>query len=373
MFAIEIDEVSGVRAHRTGTNQLDHVRFTFQQESPDTLANFPPPRCEQTISQRTPFLPKSSDYYCYIESFSVPTDQIALMIPSGSDTTLYSVSIRDAGGIFYNRNIIVSALETYTSLAFHVNNALLDAWVAFRVANPGVGTVPPFISLNPIVTPSSTNSPPIQIEDAFALYMEQGIWNGDGPVSLYFSAALFNLIPFQTGVASPFEPLPAANPNHQVALIQVIGGLTNEYIQPALVPPHSRPLTGKYWVMQQTSPSLFTWASNFRSLVFLTSMPVTSQYLPGPGGAGSQLPVVMEYFPEQVFENEEKPDPIRFNEFTGGGGRRLVDMTNDQPLTSLNLSVHYRDVSNQLVPVTMSPGKYWSATVCFVRRAVCPA
>lgn len=202
----------------------------------------------------------------------------------------------------------------------------------------------------------------------FSVFVPQGPFRPSATrVRVLFSSSLYRL--FNTLPTVPTFPGVGIPGMYELA---VLNTETNSFVSQGQTTEACGLPAGAYWKMTQTESSLGDWY-DFQGLVFLTSLPIAGEYLPGllqtvagvvdrsgVADAGPGLPSSRPIIFDFNFEFRGQATVV-FN--AAGSQRRWVSFNSSVPLTNLSFSCFWQDRRLNLYPLNIPSGDFGSLKI----------
>lgn len=376
---------------------------------------------EFASTRTTTLVPCASDYYCSIVRFTIPLDQIPLLIMPilpGCDTygvppanprniTPFIIGIR-YNGVTYTQNIGANNFAPFqpnlsqnmifvtpdpsvekvfqTSLATDkisvqyqgiysyevflnmINVSLALAYAAFQAANPGapqaVANVAPFFIFDP-----ATQLISLITHISWASLPNQFVLDPPGVARVCFNFELsVYLQGFNTITAN--DNVPTIPNNDSQIVVQNYGN--NGY------PTNVYPAIPTFLATSQDYNIISNWNSLRKLLITTNTLPIRSEAVPTDnlpfidpltgvvtdlitgditGSNSSSKPIISDFVPQLTTAGDSRS--IAY--YNPIAQYRLVDMNQDIPIQKIDLKIYWEDKDNNIYPLRI--GKYNQASI----------
>ena len=358
----------------------DNVYFntSFTHKSFDGSNNS---RAYYVANKTTPIVDKAEDYYMSIVQFSIPLDQVPILIcpvlttNGNSNTTPLVIGIRDfSANVYYAQNLIWTPeltnepvvvqtgganqiitpyyyMYSYETLINMFNSALQLAFTAYDTANPG----------NP-----HTGLPcPFFVYDAnsqlISLVAHQS-WITHNPLtqSIYINNEGYTFLDSLPSIIYPNSVNSAIEDNVLTVYFNGINGF----------PSSSYPTTPTYVRMLQDYSTLFLWASVRKIVITSGSLPINFEQTPifnneNPDQFNS-LPIIADFVPNVgQTAGESRQIAYYVSQFY-----RLIDLTGGTPLNKIQFEIFWADKQNNLYQLEISNYQEATLKVVFVHKSL---
>jgi|ERR1700753_379217 len=342
----------------------DNVYLNVVINQDQTQGNNPAPATYKE-SLTIPILDDCSKYYCSIIRFSIPLNDIPILImpilnnqPDPNLTPLI-FGIRFAGTNF-PVNVVYVSLEptlpptpapigpifftssqlsstyywvyTFTNVINMFNTALNTA-----MTNAGLGAIAsPFYSFNPVNQLFSLTITP----DFFATGAEIFMNN---EASNYLSSFNYKFYGYNQPQGRELSHI--------------------------LTPLPSLTTDGTY-IFTEDYNTIVLWFSIRKILITTNDIPIQKESAPRQSlsgmntGVNSQVPVVADYVPQLEFSNQSRS--IAY--YTPLGQYKLVDMISEIPLNKVDFGVYWQDKIGNVHPLLISVGQQIELKIAFIKK-----
>jgi hypothetical protein len=385
-----------------------NVRIPY---SPDSTG-FSPARFQQQFTQ--PIIDVPDDYYLSIVRFSIPTQNIPILIPeiqpfpnTNINNTVYSVTLRYSGNDYQefvqfvtetpnapqpnpitasNPNPNVTPyyyIYTYTNFLNMVNRALENAFTS--IAAPPGGAVAPYFQYN-----TST--------EKIELVAQEEFYNLDDPnaIEIYMNYQCFT---FFDGLASVFYGVNQTNGKDVQIIVRndgnnyyYVGGMPNsplgappgfENVQPGYPPgiPFDGPQAAAYpyLVMAQQYPALVDWLV-FKNLTLVCNLlPIRLEYSVGNSQAfGNGLnPInnpnlgnvnnigILKDF-EPILDTQAPRTTVQY---ALNGPYQLINMVGEVPISNLDITIYWTDQFGRQYLVDIPFNQVATIKLAFIKKS----
>lgn len=335
----------------------DRIYYNISIPSTTIASNPSPAIFQQELNEA--IIQKPSDYYLAIIRFTIPTQDIPIMVAqiqpfpnTNINNTIYSVTLTyqtfTSGQIFVqyvtqNPNALVLPLSashpnadntlyyyiyTYTAFLNMINTALQTAFTALNVAVPGglpVGSVAPYFQFD-------TFTERISLVAQIANY-DITIAN---PIKIFVNYQLFTFI---DGLPFIFEGITL--PGGKDVQLLVENNKNNWYNPPYLtIPP---PIPPVYYIMTQEYNTISDWNS-FKSLQLVSNiLPIKSEYVPVVSQINQSIvnsQGILKDFEPLI---ELGPEARTTVQYQLQSPYQLINLTSDIPLTKIDVRIYWTD------------------------------
>jgi len=341
----------------------DNIYYNAIVSNPVSINGLPNPNaipCEFSQEHLQPILGNPSEYYFAVERFNIPGNSLPLF--SFRDQ-YYSVTLSYGGDDFRTFLNFVPVTSPsfdpvrqpvyyYSQMVQMINNAFLTSYLALKAAHPGAPDHRPELIFN-INTQLFSFIVPRTYDPLLGPTTE---------VYLNYRLALF----FET---IPFFSFSRSDPDGKDSLLIVRNVYNNYYpvnTDPAVdyVSP-----TATYPAYQFTSafPYFRQW-NQLKSLVITTqSIPCRREIIASNLTDNTTFINSLADFTPQVNTNG---DVLSTFYYFPQGPRRLIDLTDNNPLYRFDFKIFWSTYSGDLFPLLLTPGNEMSIKFLFIKRAL---
>lgn len=319
------------------------------------------------IANKTqPIIGNCSDYYMAIVQFSIPLDQVPILIcpvlttPGNSNTTPLIIGIRDfTANVYYQQNLIWTPELTYENVVIQdgspaqqvtpyyymynyetlinmFNTALNLAFIAYNTANPGnphsAFQCPYFVydgttSLISLIAHSSWITAPI---------LTQAIFTNNDSVNFLdsFSTQQYTRINDPTNFDNIYN-----------IKYNGINGFGTPVVYPA-IPTYLRII--------QDYDTMFLWSSLRKIVITSASLPINFEQSPifnnNNPDQYNTIPICADFIPANTKAGDSREIAFYTSTFY-----RLIDLSSDSPLQKIQFEIFWLDKQNILYPLKIGP------------------
>lgn len=346
----------------------------------DTVADY-------SVTKTVPILDKASDYYCSVIRFTIPLDNIPLLIapivPNTNNLALSNNTIMVIniffGGIFYTSNVLYEPtllnfpvvlqnqsvqvvtpyyyIFTYQKLINMFNNTLSVLWIASGLAALFPGILAPYYIFDPVTTLISIivpkcftkiTAPAIEIPK-----LSQNI-----PATNYMN----NFLLLFNGVDQP---------NGNDLTYDFSGILPAPYAPEVNYPPPEftypvpfTPATTNYYKFTQDYPSIPYWSS-VRRLILTSNIPINPESITS-NTENATLNILSDFIIDTSLPGASRS--IAY--YNPNPQYRLIDLNSDTPLQKLNIRIFWQDDQGNIYPLGLTVLQQASLKLLFVRKSL---
>ena len=342
---------------------VDNVYYNAVITNPARIGGVDNPdaiQCEFSQEHLQPIIANPSEYYLAVERFTIPGNALPLF--SFKDQ-YYSVTLSYGGGDYrsYLNFVPVTApsfdpirqpVYYYSQMVQMINNALLTSYLALKVDHPGAPDHAPQLIFNP-------NS---QLFSFIVPRTYDPLLGPTTEIYLNYKLALF----FEN---IPFFSFSRADPDGKDSLLIVRNVYNNYY--PASTDPSVDYVgpTATYPAYQFTSafPYFRQW-NQLKSIVITTqSVPCRREIIASNLSDNTTFINSLTDFTPQV---NTSGDVLSTFYFFPQGPRRLIDLTDNNPLYRFDFKLFWSSFTGELFPLLLSPGNEASIKFLFIKRAL---
>jgi hypothetical protein len=366
-----------------------YVNIQFSHDPPANYINTPigaptneaATNANYSVTRTNPILDKCSDYYCSVVRFTIPLNNVPLMIcPIIPNTNLLALANKTPmvvnihfGGIFYSANLQFLPEESgfpvplqdqqdqvvtqyhyifaYQTIINMFNQAFNVVWVISGLQGIFPTIRAPYVILDPatgllsIIVPKcfvTITAPLVEIPT-----LGQNIASTN-----YLGNFLFTInIPGQM------------NGNDQVYKFQEFGTF---YPPDAFTYPIPfTPATTDYYKFTQEYSSLLYWSS-IRRIIFTTAgIPTEPETIPSINNNASQN-ILTDFIVDTTLVGDGRS--IAY--YIPSGQYRLIDLNSDTPLQKLDVRIFWEDLNNNIYPLGITVFQQASIKLLFTRKSL---
>jgi hypothetical protein len=367
------------------------------------IANGEPVASDYGVTKTEPILSNCSDYYCSVVRFTIPLDQVPLLIcpivPNQPNPLLTPLIIGILAGVttnplsFFAENLIYQPhndyefvvqdqptqvitpfhyIYSYQTLVDMFNSALKSLYVKTGFAALFPGYLAPYFQFDPVtdlfslivpsfftdVTPPATFAPVIFINSASATF-------------LFSFDLLQNITNPKASNVNPF--------GNDYYFIQE-SSVTTQYYPPGVAIPAPTtppilPATSLYYKFTQEFSIVEYWSSLRKILIVTNSIPVKNEYVPASGnngisdssGVNVSYPILTDFVPNI---SSTAGDSRSIAYYVPSSQYRLVDMISTNPLQKIDIRLFWEDRDGNLYPLLISLYQQASMKIAFLRKSL---
>lgn len=373
----------------TISREADNVYLNVVMNHSGGITNETPTIASYNVQKTNPIIDKPSDYYCSIIRFEIPLDDVPLaimpIVPNQANPNLSTLKIGiEASSVDYTQTVIYEpddALDApvpvqnqtfqvitpyyfiyeYNNLVAMVNVALSNAWIA--AGSPGGAGNCPFFFWN-----TDTQLFEFYVSNAF-------IASG---ADVYFNESMRNY--FDT---FRIQFLGYNQPNGHDYEIVIRNATTNaQYYKPYLVKesiaaatlfPYDPIPAGAWFKFAQEYSSIAYWQALRKILIISTTLPIVSEIVPGQNagtktqnGVSTSFPIVSDFVPQVELVSQSRS--IAY--YVPTSQYKLIDMTSDTPLSSIDLKVLWQDKQGNNYPIYITSEQQISIKLAFLKKSL---
>lgn len=353
---------------------IDHSRVSTN----DVLTGIPgvfPENARYDITKTLPILDKCSDYYMSIIRFSIPLDEVPIMVmpvmpnQPNSNLTPYVIGIQYLGvnypvQINYipqnNEPVPVQNLNTQVITPYYfvynyqifinmVNTALQTAYVNAGLNVLSGGIPAPYFYLDP-----ATNLISLIVHISFTelwvpltgiplIYMNTPLSGFFGSFNLFYEATEIN----PAGNDSHFILYGSSYPKDNLAFTPFGVAITAGTIPPVAA---ARPY---YYKFTQEFTTLEYWSSLKSIIISTNTIPINNEFIPtrdNTSSVNSSAPIIADFIPF----TEGNVGETRSVAFYTPPVYKLIDLESDGPLQKIDINVYWEDNRNNVYPLQVS-------------------
>jgi hypothetical protein len=350
----------------------------------DTNDGLNPSSSTYTANKTQPLIMDPEEYYMAIVQFSIPLDQVPILIcpvltTNGNiNTTPMTIGIRDFSvtpNVYFQQNLIWTPELTYenpvtqqgsnaqTVTPYHymycyetliimMNTALNLAFTAYNATNPG--------------NPHSTFQCPYFVYDpatSLISFIAHNSWITASPMitqGIYMNNDTYN---FLDALPSKVYSRVGDSSNYDNVLTIIntgINGFGSAVVYPAL-PTYIR--------MTQDYDTMFLWTSLRKIVITSGSLPIKFEQAPifnntNPDQFNS-LPIVADFIPANSRAGDTREIAYYTSTFY-----RLIDLTSNSPLQKIQFEIFWLDKQNILYPLKISSFQECTLKVVFTKKSL---
>lgn len=349
---------------RKSSDELDNtyidITINYNDSDPITQAVYNEMRTESIIDN-------PSEYYLSIIRFKIPGSVIPILVmpvdPTGSNTSVYSVTLSYNGDVQKQNLIYYSALNFATvsdnyyyyvfefqHLLFMINVALDTAFS--NLSSPPVGSEAPYMIFDP-----ATN--------LFSFIAQTANYNSGinpsttdtGYIQVYFNFKLANLftgIPFKVQ-QDAFNSGFSSDGRDEQMIITSYGNNNDNLYRPNPTASYD------YFQIQQELPSLSNFNPFNKIVVTSNTLPVSPSY---SQSGDSYRKVVTDFQPEITLGSDIRTQYL----YIPQSQYRLIDLLSDRPIYNIDLTFYWEDANNTLHRIFIPWGEEINMTIGFFKK-----
>lgn len=293
---------------------------------------------EYNASRESFILDRPSDYYCFINRFSISHLTIPIFI---FEENIYSVTIQNNLGVnfqtfltFINRTSDPDnrSIYYYNQFVEMINNALNLSLIAAGLLANDV-----FVRYDPIT-------------NLFSVLFNTAVdWTMN---SLFFSTRLFQL--FQEFEANFLGYNSADGTDYQILEFDYGNNTVSAF-------------GNMYFEMKQELQALYLWNA-IQNIIFVSnSLPIRKEYITDSNNpnSDSSRPIISDFVP-----NLNVGRDLSQFQFYQQGDPRLIDLISDSPINNLNFKIFYQFRDGTTTPLLLEPNEVVSVKFVFARKSI---
>lgn len=312
-----------------------------------------------------PILSKASDYYLSVIRFNIPGAIIPLFI---FDTTKVYKFILSYGGsdasqnlVYVPQNVLTTTdpsyyyVYSYQDMVNMMNTALAAAFAALLVLQPGDPDTdaPYFVYL------------PEEGSDGRIILVTNSSYATAGHTQIFFSFDLFRFID-GFDLFRNYTQIPLLSGKDFLFIIN--DNDTNQY-QPPTIAPQFPPI----WLQQFQEYGVIEKWSTLRSIVFTTTMPIISEYIPtnitsmvntNIGNTG----ILTDFTPDLDVPGAQRG----LFQYFPTSQYRLISLTGNDPLYRIQFDIFWSDDFGRLYPLIIPNNSNVNVKIAFLKKELSP-
>jgi len=361
-------------------NSTDNVYVNVSMVHDSSDGSNPSP-ATYIANKTQPIIMDCSEYYMAIVQFSIPLNQVPILIcpvlttNGNSNTTPMKIGIRDfTANVYYEQSLIWTPelineavvvqdgsvaqrvtpyyyMFNYETLINMFNTALNLAFIAYNAANPG--------------NPHITFQCPYFVYDAttglISLIAHQS-WITASPLtqSIYYNNDSMNFLDgFSTQQYSRIGDVYNFD-----NVVNIISNGINGY-GPAVV----YPATPTYVRVLQDYDTMFLWSSLRKIVITSASLPIRFEQSPIFNNTNpdqyNTIPIVADFLPANTKAGDTREIAYYTSTFY-----RLIDLSSSSPLQKIQFEIFWLDKQNTLYPLTISTFQECTLKVVFTKKSL---
>jgi hypothetical protein len=362
-----------------------HVYYNINITNNDTSSVLPDPIVSFNETRNTPYLMKPDDYYMTVTRFVMDTPTLPSMTlqPQLNDTDVnllvYSVSLKyidKVSQVFlsFTPQLLSVPAPVLPITSVNFINKYYDLysyqWFIDQIVNPAFALAYKNLATKVLPTILPSLSAPFMLWDPSSSTailnapLDGYDLNLDNPIQIFFNSPMYTL----------FSSYPALSAG--ITATEGCNYLINSYDQQGLniFKVVSSGISYIQVFQEYSTAPLWTPVT---SIVFTTSMiPVSPEITAAPivyqnngsfqsiGGNANLTNVLTDFVVSLDKGTEYKPNV----NYTPVGPYRFIDLFGRSPISSINVSVYYKNRFGTLIPITLSPGTSASIKILFRRK-----
>jgi hypothetical protein len=402
---------------RSGQTLQDHAYYTlnFRNSGVDGNAEYTP--VDYVEVRNNPYLMEPDAYHLSVVRFSMSTNTLPILIPqmllplTAANVTVYTVTMQHPslnGGVPFQQNVVYEPQTNLLSRPTVSSQNFQNPYYYIYQVQPFIDMVNTAIStcytslVGAAVPVESKNYAPYLVWNEAAniatfvardsVFRTLGYANqpapaaydyGATPVNVWFNSALFQLFNSFAAIVTPFAYNTAAvnfGRDHQFQWYNTYNSTEaalNTFIQNQTTAVYGAGAAAGLYLKTIQSYSSVPSMNPVKALVFLTSLlPVNPENVSQPesvGGArgfssngnNSNISTVLTDFEVDLINGQEYRPTVLY---TPTAEYRLVDLNSNQPLSSIQITVNWRNVLGDLVPLYLGSNGNAQIKIMFRRK-----
>lgn len=375
---------------KTDSNIPTHIYLDLDIVNNNTESLTKPPDLTFTETRNSPYLTSPDQYYCSIVRFNIMTgNSIPVFIPrivTGQDDpnkTVYQVGMsygsyhvylnvtyecEDATQPLASKPLLIQDFSSdyynvynYQSFTKQINKCIYDVWLLLVNQASISSSTPPIIEFDPNI-------------GKFMLLAEQAYYDQalNAHITVYFNTRLMQLFQSLPNKFLGYTPLYNPSENYSLTVIN------NSYTNMRLIQNLSLGRSVNYITMYAEINSLSMW-NPVQSLVFISSVIPVAPTLSSPAkvisdtkdntltsniGTSNLSSVLTDFSLEVTNLNAYRPSLS----YVPQSEYRLLDLFSTSNLSSISISVFWKDVFGMLHPLKIEAGASANLKVMFRKK-----
>jgi hypothetical protein len=360
------------------------------------------------VTKTEPILSNCSEYYCSVIRFTIPLDEVPLLIcpivPNqisllgSSDPNLTPLIIGIQNGpngvpaSYFSTNIIFTPSNNfpppvqnqplqvitpyyyifqYQILVDMLNTALSTVYISSGLAGLNPGYLAPYFEFNPVTALFSLIVPSF-MSQSFP-FPSIKIFFNEALASFLFSFNIFGNFPTDNIHQFGFDYYFILTPS-----------ISNQYYPPGVTVPATTippltPATSFYYKYTQEYSVLEYWTSLRKIIIISNTIPVKNEYVPATNnissgnidvdqsGVNVSYPILTDFVPSISFLAGESRS-IAY--YVPTSQYRLVDLISTNPLQKIDIKIFWEDRDGNLYPLELSVFQQASLKLGFFRKSL---
>ena len=359
-----------------------------------------PTASEYGVTKTEPILHNCSEYYCSVIRFTIPLDEVPLLIcpivPNQANPNLTPLIIGIQNGpdtlptSFFSTNLIYLPQNSFTAptqnqptqvitpyyfiysyqnLVDMINVALASSYVAsgLSVLNPGY--LAPYMQFDPLTGLFSIIIPSFMISSF-----------PSPSIGVYFNTPMASFLT-SFNIFGDVSEIPVVHPFGNDFFFVFNASIVNQFYPPGVTVPATTippvfPATSFYYKFTQEYSILEYWTSLRKILIFSNSIPVKNEYVPATNnlvnsinvdqsGVNVSYPILTDFVPNVSFIAGESRS-IAY--YVPSSQYRLVDLISTNPLQKIDIRIFWEDRDGNIYPLLISIYQQASLKLGFFRK-----
>lgn len=381
------------------------------------LTNQDPVVSDYGVTKTEPILDNCSDYYCSVVRFTIPLDEVPLLIcpivpnqpiPRNPDLTPLIIGIQFGNSfdpatywsqsvIYLPYNATINPLQkpvqnqptqvitpyyfiySYQNIVDMFNQALNAAYIHSGLAALFPFLLGPYFEFNPETNLFSLIVPSFFTTATLPALFQPRIFMNLAAETFLFS---FNTI---QNVAYPLDS--TLHPLGNDVFFLTEASISNQYYPPGVVVPTptsptgitpALPATSFYYKYTQEYSIIEYWSSLRRILIFSNTIPVKNEYVPATNnlvnsinidqsGVNVSYPILTDFVPNI---SSTAGDSRSIAYYVPSSQYRLIDMISTNPLQKIDMRIFWEDREGNLYPLLISLYQQASFKLAFIRKSL---
>ena len=390
---------------------LDHpdaTYITIPNPNPPLTAityvpNGDPVASDYGVTKTEPILLNCSEYYCSVIRFTIPLDQVPLLIcpivPNQANSNLTPLIIGIQNGLdnipgsYFSSNLIYFAdnnfppppqnqpvqvitpyyfINSYQILVNMINTALATSYVVSGLAAANPGLLPPYFEYNPVTDLFSLIVPAFLTGQIAPPPGFPRIYMNDALATFLFSFVLKSNVTNESSNIHPFGNDYFFILERSISYQFYPPGVT----VPATTAPPNLPAISLYYKYTQEYSIIEYWTSLRKIIIISNTIPVKNEYVPATNnvnnagisdqsGVNVSYPILTDFVPNI---SSTAGDSRSIAYYVPQSQYRLVDLISTNPLQKIDIRIFWQDREGNLYPLLLSLFQQASLKIGFFKK-----
>lgn len=344
------------------TDNGDNIYVNITIEDPDQSKRIP---AEYRVTKTIPILPKSDDYYASVIKFTIPLDEIPLLVmpivpnQPNPDLTPFVIGI-STGGVDYPFNVIYNCENGLTPpVQNQPKQVVTEYYFVFEFENL-------LQAINAALAQAFSSSSLSGNVPYFYIDVESGLIN-----------LVVDVVNFATYPATP-----PATIFINSSLQSYLNSFHYQYVGPSSIgksyqfvlsrtgnnnriPPFDPAGTQKRFIQEYTTLPL--WSSLRNILLTSSSMPISSEFTSsGNSGETTTFPIISEFTPQI----ERSGDSRSVAYYIPSAQYRLIDLNSSTGLNTIDVKIYWQDKNSNIYPLYISRFQQANIKLGFFKKSI---